>query len=362
MASKFKPIVHNSSLVIENLSHKYDKSKKAKLILNSINLRIEKGELLGLLGPSGCGKTTLLRLIAGFETPQKGEIFLSDNLISSSETIIPPEKRNIGMVFQDYALFPHLSVYENAKFGLQDKNQTDRITYLLKVLGIEILRDRYPHELSGGQKQRLAIARALAPGTSFLLLDEPFCSLDLNVKLRLRSELPNILKSFSASGLMVTHDPEEAMAICDKVAVMNDGVIHQCDTPVELINNPKTLFVSSFILGNNILKIKVEGRYINTCIGKLKLSNYPHNQKINYLSISPKAISIKKSINGQAKVIAKEFLGDFFIYKVLIGNDELRVRTSFDDEFTIGEKCDVYPKKDNEFFIYPGSYKNKVVQ
>ncbi len=351
----------NSALFIKNLSHSYDKNKNAKLILNSINLRIEKGELLGLLGPSGCGKTTLLRLIAGFETPKKGEIYLSNSLISSPESVIPPELRNIGMVFQDYALFPHLNVYENAKFGLKEKHHRERIDYLLDVLGIEFLRDRYPHELSGGQKQRLAIARALAPGTSFLLLDEPFCSLDLNVRLRLRSELPNILKSFGASGLMVTHDPEEAMAICDKVAVMNEGFIHQQDTPLELINNPKTLFVSRFILGNNTLEIKVENTYLDTCIGKLKLSNYPKNKKNNFLSISPKSISIKKSINGNAKVIAKEFLGDFFIYKVLIGKNELRVRTSFDNQFFIGEKCDVYAKKNDDFFIFPGSYKNKII-
>ncbi len=351
----------NSALVIKNLSHKYDKNKNAKLILNSVDLRIQKGELLGLLGPSGCGKTTLLRLIAGFDIPQKGEIFLEDNLISTSTSVLPPEKRNIGMVFQDYALFPHLSVYENTKFGLNNKNQEDRIDYLLEVLGIDFLRERYPHELSGGQKQRLAIARALAPGTSFLLLDEPFCSLDLNVKLRLRSELPNILKSFGASGLMVTHDPEEAMAICDKVAVMNDGFIHQHDTPFELINSPETLFVSRFILGNNTLKIKVEDNHLNTCLGKLKLSNYPKNKKINFLSISPKSISIKKSIKGNAKVISKEFLGDFYIYKVSIGNDQLRVRTPIDNKFSIGEECDVFPKKDKEFFIYPGSYKNKII-
>ncbi len=353
--------MENSSLVIKNLFHSYDKNKNAKPILNSINLNIQKGELLGLLGPSGCGKTTLLRLIAGFEIPKKGEIILKNNLISSPESVLSPEKRNIGMVFQDYALFPHLTVYENAKFGLKDKSQGDRVNYLLKVLGIEILRDSYPHELSGGQKQRLAIARALAPGTSFLLLDEPFCSLDLNVRLRLRSELPIILKSFGASGLMVTHDPKEAMAICDKVAVMNDGIIHQYDTPVELINNPKTLFVSSFILGNNTLKTKIEDNYLDTCFGKLKLSNYPKNKKIKFLSISPKSISIKKSINGKAKVIAKEFLGDFFIYKVSINNYELRVRTSFDNKIDIGEKCDLSLKKNNEFFIYPGSYKNKII-
>ena len=361
MTCKSKLKVKNSSLVIKNLSHTYDKNKNAKLILNSIDLRVDKGELLGLLGPSGCGKTTLLRLIAGFEIPQNGKIFLEHNLISSPESVTSPEKRKIGMVFQDYALFPHLTVYENAKFGLIEKKNTDRVDYLLKVLDIEFLRDRYPHELSGGQKQRLAIARALAPGTSFLLLDEPFCSLDLNVRLKLRSELPNILKSFGASGLMVTHDPEEAMAICDKVAVMNDGFIHQYDAPFELINNPKTLFVSRFILGNNTLKIKIEDNYIKTCIGKLKLTNFPKSKKNNYLSISPKSISIKKSINGNAKVVAKEFLGDFFIYKVLIGEDELRVRASLDNKFSIGEKCNVCPIKKSEFFIYPGSYVNKII-
>ena len=127
----------NSALIIKNISHTYDKNKNAKLILNSVDLEIQKGELLGLLGPSGCGKTTLLRLIAGFEKPKKGKIFLSNNLISSPESVFPPEKRNIGMVFQDYALFPQLSVYENTKFGLKNRNQADRIDYLLKVLGID---------------------------------------------------------------------------------------------------------------------------------------------------------------------------------------------------------------------------------
>ena len=224
----------NDALIIDDLHHKYDKRECSNWILNEINLKIENGELLGLLGPSGCGKTTLLRLIAGFEYPSKGRISLNSKEISNRKKILSPEKRNIGMVFQDYALFPHLTVLENVIFGLKNKKESSRVNYLLNVVGLNSLVGRYPHELSGGQKQRLAIARALAPGTNFILLDEPFCSLDMHVKLKLRSELPNILKGCNASGLMVTHDPEEAMSICDKVAVMNDGKIHQIDTPINL--------------------------------------------------------------------------------------------------------------------------------
>ncbi len=353
-------LTKDNALVIENLSHSYDNNKATNLILDSINLKIKNRELLGLLGPSGCGKTTLLRLIAGFETPKEGKIILNNNEISSSNNIVVPEKRNIGMVFQDYALFPHLNVFDNAKFGLKNNNNLSRIDYLLNVLGIESLKNRYPHELSGGQKQRLAIARALAPGTSFLLLDEPFCSLDLNVKLRLRSELPTILRNFNASGLMVTHDPEEAMAICDKVAVMNDGYIHQIDEPSKLINNPKTLFVSSFILGNNILNINFSGGIINTVIGSIINSNLQDDSDIKFLSISPKSISIEKSSKGKGTVISKEYLGEYFIYKVLVEDIYIRVRTHLDNNIKIGEKCNLNLVKNMQYFLFPGGIKNKI--
>ena len=351
-------MIQKNALVIENLSHSYDNNKGTNLILDSINLKIKEGELLGLLGPSGCGKTTLLRVIAGFEVPKEGKITLNNSNISTNKHIVVPEKRNIGMVFQDYALFPHLNVFDNAKFGLKNKKNLSRIDYLLNVLGIDSLKKRYPHELSGGQKQRLAIARALAPGTSFLLLDEPFCSLDLNVKLRLRSELPIILKNFNASGLMVTHDPEEAMAICDKVAVMNNGKIHQIDEPYKLINNPKTLFVSSFILGNNVLNIKLSGGIFNTVLGSIKAINLPENLDIKYLSIPPKSISLEKSLNGKGTVTAKEYLGEYFIYKVLVEDISVRVRSELTNSIEIGEKCNLNLIKNMEYFLFPGGYKN----
>ena len=347
----------NKALVIDGLYHKYDKKNFSNWILNSINLNIETGELLGLLGPSGCGKTTLLRLIAGFEAPSKGSITLNKKEISNSKSIVNPEKRNIGMVFQDYALFPHLNVLENVMFGLKSKDQRSRVDYLINIVGLDKLLKRYPHELSGGQKQRLAIARALAPGTNFILLDEPFCSLDMHVKLKLRSELPNILRSFNASGLMVTHDPEEAMSICDKVAVMHEGKIHQVDTPIKLLESPKTLFVSSFILGNNIVQIKKELNSSFPCLGKINFLDLLSNNEIRYISISPKFISIKKSKNGNAIVIAKEFLGEYLIYKVLIDNETLRVRTDLNNILKIGDKCSLDFIKNSFYFLYPGAKK-----
>ncbi len=345
------------ALIIDNLHHKYNKKDFSNWILNAINLKIETGELLGLLGPSGCGKTTLLRLIAGFEYPSKGRITLNTREISNKYNILTPEKRKIGMVFQDYALFPHLTVLENAMFGLKDKKNKSRVDFLLNIVGLDKFINRYPHELSGGQKQRLAIARALAPGNNFILLDEPFCSLDMHVKLKLRSELPNILKSCNASGLMVTHDPEEAMSICNKVAVMNEGEIHQIDSPINLLENPKTLFVSSFILGNNILNLKKEEYSYSCCLGEINTSFFNGKNNLKFISISPKFISIKKSKDGEAKIISKEFLGEYFIYKIFLKGETLRVRTNINDCFNIGDNCFLNIDKDSYCFIYPGAYK-----
>ena len=352
-------LVKNESLIIEDLYHKYDKQNFSNWILNAINLRIQSGQLLGLLGPSGSGKTTLLRLIAGFEYPSKGKITLNNEEISNTQKILSPEKRNIGMVFQDYALFPHLTVLENILFGLKNKKDRSRVDYLISVVGLNRLVQRYPHELSGGQKQRLAIARALAPGTNFLLLDEPFCSLDMHVKLKLRSELPSILKSFNASGLLVTHDPEEAMSICDKVAVMNEGKIDQIDSPINLLENPKTLFVSSFILGNNILKVVKKGNSFITSLGEIFNLNLELNNNIKFLSISPKFISIVFSKNGNGIIYSKEFLGEFLMYKIIINGETLRVRTNINILLNVGDKCSLSLKKNSYCFLYPGAQKVK---
>jgi len=347
----------STELEIHNLWHEFKSNKNNNWVLKDINFSLRPGELVGLLGPSGCGKTTLLRLIAGFEKPKRGLIMKNGQIISNNHYLLSPERRKIGMVFQDYALFPHLTVMENVMFGLKNKKNRSRVNYLLNVVGLDSFVGRYPHELSGGQKQRLAIARALAPGTNFILLDEPFCSLDMHVKLKLRSELPNILKGCNASGLMVTHDPEEAMSICDKVAVMNEGKIHQIDTPINLLNNPKTLFVSSFILGNNIINLKKNGNSYISCLGEINCSEYLKNTGIKSMSISPKFISIKRSESGDAIVISKEFLGEFLIYKVSINEDILRVRTDINNLLNNGDKCSLSINKNSYYFLYPGAHK-----
>ena len=349
--------MEKEALIIDDLYHKYDNQNISNWVLNAINLKVENGELLGLLGPSGCGKTTLLRLIAGFEFPSKGRITLNNREISNKHKILTPEKRKIGMVFQDYALFPHLTVLENAMFGLKDKKKNSRLDFLINIVGLDKFVDRYPHELSGGQKQRLAIVRALVPGTNFLLLDEPFCSLDVHVKLRLRSELPNILKSCNASGLMVTHDPEEAMSICDKVAVMNEGKIHQIDSPINLLEKPKTIFVSSFILGNNIINLKKKENSYSCCIGEIDASSLEIKNNIKFISISPKFIFIERSNDGDAIIVSKEFMGEYFIYKISLNGETLRVRTNINKSFNIGDNCFLRIAKDSFIYLYPGAHK-----
>ena len=182
----------------------------------------------------------------------------------------------------------------------------------------------------------------------------------MHVKLKLRSELPNILKSCNASGLMVTHDPEEAMSICDKVAVMNEGIIHQIDTPINLLNNPKTLFVSSFILGNNIINLNKNGNSFMSCLGEINSSELSNNTNIKCMSISPKFISIKRSEYGDAIVISKEFLGEFLIYKVTINGNLLRIRTDINNLLNNGDKCSLSINKNSYYFLYPGAYKQYI--
>ncbi len=220
--------------------------------LKGVDLQVAPGELLGLLGPSGCGKTTLLRLIAGFERPRRGTVQLDQRMVAGDWIWMEPERRGVGMVFQDYALFPHLNAWQNASFGLPRRNPNrERVAWLFALLGLKGLEQRYPHQLSGGQRQRLALARALAPAPRVVLLDEPFSSLDVEVRLRLRSELSSVLDACGASGVIVTHDPGEALAICDRVAVMRDGVLHQCASPPEIVRSPATPFVGSFVLQRN---------------------------------------------------------------------------------------------------------------
>ena len=347
--------MNNTHLELKELSHHYNTSDGLRPSIESLDLKIQFGELVGLLGPSGCGKTTLLRLIAGFEKPSTGSVSISDQIVATPTRQIPPEKRGIGMVFQDYALFPHLNSWQNVCFGLRNNQDKSRALWLLDLLGLADFRFRYPHELSGGQRQRLALARALAPGSSLVVLDEPFSNLDVEVRNKLRAELSGVLRSCSATGLLVTHDPQEALAICDRVAVMKNGKIQQCSTPVNLVNQPATSFVARFVLQRNVFPIKAEDSLITTPLGPLENPFGSTNNTFNELMIDDNSLTIIKDIHGEAIVTAREFLGKNWLIRVSFKDLFLKILHPFDESINTGDRCTIQFKSSNKGILFPGS-------
>ena len=240
-----------AQLELKGIVQRYGKTT----VVDGVNLRIEAGQIACLLGPSGCGKTTLLRCIAGFEDIAGGEITVHGVVVSRSGQRVAPEKRRIGMVFQDYALFPHLTIEENVAFGLGTKPQEDahlRVRQLLATVGLSGQGEKYPHELSGGQQQRVALARALAPRPELILLDEPFSNLDVGLRERLSVEVREILKREGSTAILVTHDQNEAFAMADEIGIMYEGRIQQWDVPYNLYHRPANRFVADFI-GQGVL-------------------------------------------------------------------------------------------------------------
>ncbi|MCK8826095.1 ABC transporter ATP-binding protein [Fuchsiella alkaliacetigena] len=221
--------------------------------VKDVSFGVEAGEVLTLLGPSGCGKTTLLRLIAGLERPDSGQIIIRDQEVASSKSWIAPEKREIGMVFQDYALFPHLSVVKNIAFGLKNKSK-EEIQEILELVGLKGYGNKNPAELSGGQQQRVALARALVRDPVVVLLDEPFSNLDMNLREKMRRDVTRIIRQSGTTAIFVTHDQKEALSISDRIVVMNEGQVEQQGTPREIYELPHTNFVASFVGQSNIME------------------------------------------------------------------------------------------------------------
>ena len=289
-------------------------------VVQDLSLHLNQGDIACLLGPSGCGKTTSLRAIAGFEPLQAGEIRLSGEVISSRDYTLPPEKRRIGMVFQDYALFPHLTVAQNVAFGIRQHPRHEQLTAeLLELVKLGELGKRYPHELSGGQQQRVALARALAPEPRLLLLDEPFSNLDGELRRRLSMEVRDILKTRGTSAILVTHDQEEAFAVSDHVGVFQGGRLQQWDTPFNLYHEPLTPFVASFIgQGYFIRGQLLTPDTVQTELGILngnRAYRWPIGSAVDVL-LRPDDVVPDAESALQARVSGKTFLGAATMYRL----------------------------------------------
>ncbi|WP_394181160.1 ABC transporter ATP-binding protein [Marinomonas posidonica] len=314
-----------SDLTLSNVTVGYD----GQQIVASTSFHLAAGEIGCLLGPSGCGKSTLLRAIAGFEPLMSGQIEVAGKVISTAQTNLPPERRQIGMVFQDIALFPHLTVGENIAFGLTSwtKPQAQaRVDELLVLVGLAGFQSRYPHSLSGGQQQRVALARAMAPKPTLLLMDEPFSGLDAKLREELVPDIRSILLHEEMSAILVTHDQMEAFAMADQVSVMSDGEIHQTGTCYEIYHKPATRFVASFIGHGDFLPATVCGpNCVHSDLGRIQ-GNLNHgfaDQVEVDLLVRPDDILHDDDSEFVGTIVSKWFRGSHFLYRVSLASGKV---------------------------------------
>ena len=327
-----KADVQLRALALEALTLAYRSREGSQTILTELSLEIDKGEIACLLGPSGCGKTTVLRAIAGFQPVQSGRIVLMQREVSSLAVHVPPERRKIGMVFQDYALFPHLDVAANIGFGLHRLTAGERerrVAELLALVGMTALAHRSPHELSGGQQQRVALARALAPRPELLLMDEPFSNLDITLREKLAIEVRDLLKETGTTAIIVTHDQHEAFAVADRIAVLAEGRLQQWGSAMDLYHRPVNPFVAGFI-GEGVMvasHVDAQGRLHNP-LGTFDrdISGAPSmsGDRVRML-VRPDDIQHDDASLLKAQVISKAFRGAQFFYTLAMPGGQVLV-------------------------------------
>ncbi len=288
-------------------------------VVQDISFEVAEGEILALVGPSGCGKTTTLRLIAGLERPDGGTIRLGGRLVASAAVHVPPERRDVGMVFQDHALFPHLSVFDNVAFGLRGLTRAarhDRVRAMLELVGLQALAARYPHALSGGERQRVALARALAPQPVVVLMDEPFSSLDADMRLEVREQVRGILKTLHTTAVFVTHDQDEALFMGDRLAVFQRGRLEQIGTPEAVFHASSTRFVAEFMGDSDFLAGETAPDGIRTVLGTLpQAAALPAGTPVE-VALRGDDVDFVPAEAGNAVVRERFFRGAFNVYRL----------------------------------------------
>ncbi|HET6823446.1 MAG TPA: ABC transporter ATP-binding protein [Anaerolineales bacterium] len=312
-----------TTLEVRNLVKRFQGTVQSAV--NDISFEMSSGEILAMVGPSGCGKTTTLRIIAGLERPDSGIVWLNGRVVASDSVFVPPVQRGVGMVFQDHALFPHLTVSENIAFGLRGKPAGEikaTVGEMLHLVGLLPLARRYPHALSGGERQRVALARALAPRPVLLLMDEPFSSLDADLRMEMREHVRRILKSMRATVIFVTHDQDEALYMGDRLAVLQNGHLEQIGTPEEIFHLSNTHFVAEFMGDSDFLRGKVTPTGIQTEIGLSKqMVDLPVSTLVE-IALRADDIDFQVDGSGNSVILERFFRGAFNLYRLRLDSGQ----------------------------------------
>ena len=332
-------------IAVAGLTKTYPGSEEPAV--ESLSFAVNEGEVLAILGPSGCGKTTTLRLLAGFEVPDSGEVRLRDQVVASTDDWVRPEKRGLGMVFQHVALFPHLTATQNVLYGLTrmgGEEKRRRAEEMLDLVGMDGFGKRYPHQLSGGQQQRVALARALAPGPLVLLMDEPFGSLDADMRAQMRREVKALLSQLGTTAILVTHDQEEAFLMADRILILNRGSLLQLNTPDNIYHRPASRFEARFVGLAEFVPAELEDRRVVTELGSFPYEGSAPAEAVDLL-VRPDDIEIEPDGSGDGVIVGREFKGADNLYSIRLPSGRLvRAVQPSEPVYHVGERVKVHAR------------------